>query len=46
MTASPRDDQQPDRPRRLMDLVVLSAILGLSGLFTAAFFWLMVAIRS
>ena len=29
-----------------MDMVIMGAIFGLSGLFTAAFFWLMVAIRS
>ena len=46
MTASPRDDQQPDRPRRLIDVVVMSAIFGLSGLFTAVFIWLMAAIWS
>jgi hypothetical protein len=46
MTASPSGDQQPDRPRRLMDLFIMGAIFGLSGLFTAAFFLLMVAIRS
>jgi hypothetical protein len=38
MTAPHRDDQQPDRLRRVMDMVVMGAIFGLSGLFTAAFF--------
>ncbi len=43
---SPREDQQPPRPRRLMDMFIMGAIFGLSGLFTAAFFWLVFAIRS
>jgi hypothetical protein len=46
MTASPHDDQQPDRLRRLVDMVVMGAILGLAGLFTAAFFWLVAAVWS
>jgi hypothetical protein len=46
MRALHREDQLPDRPRRLVDMVVVGAILGLSALFTAAFFWLVAAIRS